>query len=214
MKRILIALSLIFIFQIQHTTAQEYNVGILIGGQITKLTGDDLEDVNIDSRVGMLGGFYVNRTYDKLVIQTEVLYSVKGVTFEDLNERVRLTYIDIPIIAKYHVLENLNIHLGPQIGLLIHPGFEDVEVSEQFKAGDIGISAGLEFVSSQKFAVGARYNYGLLEIGDDFEFRERKNDVIVGNMASKFSNRSIQVYLTFDITGTRDKGTRDRATSK
>jgi opacity protein-like surface antigen len=134
--------------------------GIKGGVQFTNFAGDDAE--------GSEGatGFYVGGLVDFAVaenfhVQPELLYSVEGA--EDSS----ISYLRIPIMAKYYVMEGLSLQAGPEVAFKV--GAEDDLTDELTKSIDfgLGIGAGYELTNGLMFDV--RYNLGLSNISEEFE---------------------------------------------
>lgn len=100
--------------------------------------------------------------------------------FFDGEFTIALNYIDLPVLAVFHVSEAINVHFGPYAAYLVSANainrtdngtfdFEEELSRSNFKDFDYGLSGGVGF-SSDWFHVGLRYNYGLREIGEEREF--------------------------------------------
>src|SRR5699024_6216096 len=106
---------------------------------------------------------------EKFGIQPELLYSMKGSKYEEseeimgvsinYEEKTKLDYIDLPIMAKYYVTEGFSVMAGPHIGFLVSAKSE-VEASGggEEESGEVDIKDGL---SSIDFGVGAGVGYQL-----------------------------------------------------
>lgn len=101
------------------------------------ITNEDGESMKFSSKgqVGFyIGGFAEYQINDKLAIQPELLISTQGGGNEfktsgtdefgdyysvSIENKVNLTYLQIPIMLKYQVIDRLNIEFGPQIGFAL-----------------------------------------------------------------------------------------------
>ena len=54
---------------------------------------------------------------DKVGIQADLLYSQQGAEF-DAGE-FDLSYVNIPVVLKYYLVQGLNIQAGPQFGFVV-----------------------------------------------------------------------------------------------
>lgn len=122
--------------------SQEIKYGAQAGLNISSLRGnypanpDEYTTIDKKSIVGFnIGGFLEYQINEKFSIQPELLISLQGnkiVTKEEFydslydetykesfTQRPKLTYLNLPIMLKYKVLEKLSIEFGPQIGYLI-----------------------------------------------------------------------------------------------
>lgn len=121
---------------------QELNYGVKIGGNLSNLVGDypnnpdEYTSLNNKSKLGFhIGGFLEYQINDKFSLQPELLLSTQGNKLEiieefydsyydelykeSLTQNSKYTYINLPIILKYQIIDNLNIEFGPQVGFLV-----------------------------------------------------------------------------------------------
>lgn len=105
-----------------------------------------------------IGGFVEIKISDKFVIQPEVLYSGQG---SDSDEgSFNLTYINVPLMAKYYVADKFNLEAGPQIGFLtsakIKMDGNSIDSKRLFNSTDFGINFGAGYDFTQKLSAGIR----------------------------------------------------------
>lgn len=163
-------------------TRMQPKIGIKGGVNLSNLYVDDVEDENmkVGLNLGVFAKFPVTRGFS---IQPEILYSSKGSKVKYNNAvlgqgeyRFNLNYVEMPILAVFNLGKNFNIHAGPYAALLTSANIkrmdEDLDVdhirdlnTDDFKRFDFGLAGGLGF-DIQNFTLGARYNYGLNEVGD------------------------------------------------
>ena len=106
---------------------------------ITEYDSDGSSSVTPGSNKGKvgfhIGAFVEYPINEKLTFQPELLISTQGAEFENNYyeenraysskatsnkvSKVNLTYLEVPIMFKYNVVEKLNVEFGPQIGFLI-----------------------------------------------------------------------------------------------
>jgi hypothetical protein len=171
--------------QEQQTTTESSlkpKFGIKGGVNLTNLYVDDVEDENM--KVGVNVGVFAKLPVAKgFSIQPELLYTSKGSKlrynniFGDGEYRFNLNYVELPVLAVFNLGKNFNIHAGPYAALLTSANIkrldnESGEIddiadldTDNFKRFDYGLVGGVGF-DIQNFTIGARYNYGLNEIGD------------------------------------------------
>ncbi len=169
--------------------AQKIRFGAKAGVSISKITGDDLGDLNMRTSL-LIGGVAEIPISDKFSVQPEILYSAQGAKKDSEGvgaELVyKLDYINVPVMAKYYIIEGFSIEAGPQIGFLIsskidweaegESGSEDIEY---LKSVDFGLNFGLGYKLDNGLNFGARYNLGLSNLNDfDNSDNNIKNSVI------------------------------------
>ena len=153
MKKIILTIAAVFV--IGAASAQDMKFGVKAGLNNSNFTGDADTDAAISFYVGGLVDFAIS---EKFHIQPEVLYSMEGADNDEFN----LSFIRIPIMAKYYIMEGLNLQAGPQVAFVAGGGAVK-DVSKSLDYG-IGIGAGYELTSGLFFD--ARYNLGLANISD------------------------------------------------
>ncbi len=206
MKKIILSAA-IAIFCLGIGNAQEIKFGAKAGLNLSSVGGDETDDV--ESRTGFhVGGVAEIMISDKFAFQPELVYSAQGAksefsesgngfSFTEESE-LKLTYLNIPLLAKYYVADGFSIEAGPQIGILLSADAEFTEtetfggVTETFSGEDdvkddissidfgVGVGLGYKMESGLNFAL--RYNLGLSNI-NDFEgsddFKQQNNVIQV-----------------------------------
>jgi opacity protein-like surface antigen len=201
-----ITLSIIAVLAFGFTNAQEVKFGVKGGINLSTLTGD-IE--NASSKVGFqVGGFAEIKLSDKFSVQPELLYSLQGVKIEesipefDLNFKStdNLSYLNIPVMAKYYVAEKFSLEAGPQIGFLLSAKSDftdisgdkatsgDIDVKDDYKSIDFGVNFGAGFDFTENLSAGLRYNLGLSNIAENVEGEnfKQKNSVFSLSVGYKF----------------------------
>ena len=161
-----------------------------------------------------VGGFAEFKLSEKFAIQPELLFSLEGgmssYNFEDnmtnmsSEENILLGYINLPVMAKYFVIEGLSLELGPQMGYLVaanndyefrsefngivieDSGSEDIK--EFLKKTSFGANVGLGYALKNNMYFQARYHLGLSNINDD------KNE---DGTLSKIKNNGFQLSVGY-----------------
>lgn len=166
----------------------------------------DTEGIDMKSKVGFnVGGFVEIKLSDKLSLQPEVIFSQQGMRVDDFEAEIEnnsftadvnfnLTYINIPVMLKYYVVEKFNIEAGPQIGFLTSAktntkvqgyGSDEQDVKDNFESVDFGLNFGVGYDFSEHFFANTRYNLGLSNIaktesGDDTKISNSVFSISVG----------------------------------
>lgn len=161
MKKIILSILAIATFEIAN--AQDNNngegnrikFGVKAGYSNTNFGGDAEFNAASNFYFGGLVDFTIS---EKFHVQPELLYSMEGADETELN----LDYIRIPIMAKYYVMEGLNLQAGPEIAFVVGGGL----VKDQLKSFDFGLGFGAAYEMSFGVFFDARYNLGLANIND------------------------------------------------
>jgi len=180
--------------------------GIKAGVNLANLYVKDVKDENM--KVGFNGGFIAKIPLVKgLSIQPELLYSSKGakVTYNNIlfgsgEYRFNLNYIELPVLAVINLGKSFNIHAGGYAAYLAGANISDMDDegntndvtklnAENFNRMDYGLVGGIG-VDVQNFTIGARYNYGLHEVG-------KSGSGGASTYTSDSKNSVISLYLGF-----------------
>jgi hypothetical protein len=165
MKRLF---TLLFLTVITTTTAQGLDLGFKLGFNFANVSG--IEDFN--QRTGLSAGLFAGaKLGDKIGLQVDALYSQQGAevgaTYSDIVQDFNLDYISIPVVVKYYLTDNLNIHAGPQMGILLNDQtgvvgqvFDNIEADTVDWLGTLGIGLDLPLGLRAE----ARYSFGLTRV--------------------------------------------------
>ena len=147
--------------------AQTLHYGIKAGYNAAKIGGDVEHAKTLDAfHVGLLAEIELT---DKFSIQPEVLYSAQGTKYNS-SRKSQIDYVNVPILAKYYLIDGLSIEAGPQIGFLTKS--EDklrgttVDYKEITKDIDFSLPVGLAYRCSINIFASVRYNFGLSNFND------------------------------------------------
>ena len=157
--------------------------GIKAGGNMAKPTGADVDDIEgtLKTKVGFVGGIFIAFNLSKsFSIQTEVLYTMKGATFEytdveeTVEEKLYGDYLEIPLLLKFKFLSGgirPFIFAGPYVGFKLSEKLEvmgeEIPMEEALlKNNDYGAIFGGGLQLGSKFHVDVRYSMGLEKILD------------------------------------------------
>lgn len=202
MKKITLTLLGLVAFSTSAVAQQEVKFGPKAGVNIANLSGMDDAEMKIGFHVGAVAEIKFN---EKFSIQPEVVYSAqgaKGTTVTPLGtieSEIKNDYINVPIMAKYYIVEGFSAELGPQVGFLMKSegkvGDNTMDSKDFYKSVDFGLGVGLAYDLPMGLFVGARYNLGLSRANEDFstqvggisiETDEIKNNVIQVSVGYKF----------------------------
>jgi hypothetical protein len=178
-------------------------IGVRGGINLSNMFVDDVSDENmkLGVNVGVFAKLPLTRGFS---IQPELNYSSKGAK-QNYNNfiqgegeyRFNLNYVELPVLAVFNLGENFNIHAGPYIAYLASVNIKDLNDdgtidkiadlnAENFNRIDYGLSGGIG-VDVGNFGFGARYNYGLREIG--------KSGSLSGELTKNSRNSAISLYI-------------------
>lgn len=165
--------------------AQETRFGAKAGVNFASLDGD-IE--GLDGRTGFHLGLVAEfAATGGLSVQPELLYSDVGATPSNDDDRtLKFSYISIPVMAKYYIVNGLSVEAGPQVSFNIaaraerHGPSQDIEGVELFELA-AGFGAGYQSTFGIFFQ--ARY---VLGIHQALDYPALKNRVFQLSTGYKF----------------------------
>ena len=179
--------------------------GIKGGLNLTNLYVDNVSDEHVKAgfNAGIFAKLPVSRGFS---IQPELLYSLKGAkdTYNNILQgsgeyRFNLGYIELPVLAVINLARNFNLQAGGYAAYLVTANVKDVDNqgdingatdlnADNFQRFDFGLAGGLAF-DIENMTIGARYNYGLGNIG--------KSGSLSGELTKNSKNAGLSIYLGF-----------------
>jgi hypothetical protein len=187
-------------------SSEKFELGIRLAGNFADLT--NITDSKTRASLGF-GLYAAIKMNEKFSLQPEFLFrspmGAKGISpvltgdpnldplIVDADVTTQLTYISIPVLAKYSFRENVSFGIGPQFGILtgaknkyVAEVFEaddlvfNDNVKSQFQSFDVGLVFNLEFKLQRKkgINVNLRYYLGLTDTIKNNPGDAVKNSVI------------------------------------
>ncbi len=191
--------------------SDRFQLGIQLAGNFQNVTGWDGTSGRFSLGFGIYGELKLT---EKLSLQPEFLFKdprgadgVPGHTFdnpdldpllEDATVSMKLAYVSIPILLKYHLSPQFSIGIGPQIGILssaknVYTATVNANGDLSFKEGlssylndiDMALAFNLEYKlmkNKRPLRIGLRYYLGLSDIIKDNPGTAVRNTVIQLNL--------------------------------
>ena len=186
-------------------SAPSTKFGIKGGLNLTNLHSNDFSDNHL--KAGFNAGIFSKIPITPgFSIQPELLYSVKGNKSDYSNfvegsgeYRFNLGYVELPLLAVVNLAKNFSIHGGGYAAYLTNADIKDVNNNgningitdlnaNDFNRWDFGLAGGAAF-DIENFTIGARYNYGLSDIGKSGNM----SNTVLGNA----KNNGLSIYIGF-----------------
>lgn len=174
--------------------AQQVIFGVKGGLNIAKMTNID----RANTRAAIhLGGFARVGLNGQWSIQPELVYSGQGYVIDPIigdNYTVAVNYINLPIMAQYHIIPEFYVEAGPQLGFKVAAKVKEdgnsYDVGEGYKGVDFGLGFGLGYDFDFGLGVGARYNFGLTNAPESDN--RHANSVAQFSVSYRFGNFRIK----------------------
>ena len=189
----LISLAIFLCCIAQFVAAQGVHFGLKGGVNLQKIDGIPFEDkftfgyqagafatIGISSKVGVQPELLFSSVNADTATQFSTVYGFKKI------DKIKLNYLDIPVLLNIKAAPFLTIQAGPQFSMLIDKNESLLKNGENaFRKGNLSAVAGLQF-DLTKFKIYGRYVAGLSNL----------NNV---NNADEWKSRNIQVGIGFKI---------------
>ncbi len=156
--------------------AQDIKFGVKGGINFASINGDNTKNIETVTsfNFGIMAEMIIS---GKFSFQPELMYSGQGYDIE--NKMVELTYLNMPLMAKYYVTKGLSLEAGPQIGFLLSAKKESIDLKNQLKKVDLGVNIGIGYKLDNGLNFGLRYNLGLSNMNNvDGITAKNKNSVL------------------------------------
>jgi hypothetical protein len=154
-----------------YSNGQEFSAGVHFGMTATQVDGDQLEGFN---KAGITGGLFVSRQLgEHAAMYFELMYIQKGSRKpldKDDNSfyRMRLNYLEVPLLYRYKAGKKLGLQFGPAVGVLVFAQEDDqlgeVRYAPPFKKMDYSLCGGLTYDISDHLLFDFRYSYSLVPV--------------------------------------------------
>lgn len=164
----------------------DITIGPKAGLNVTNISNSDTKN-----KVSFhLGGFAEFRVNDFFAIQPELLYSRQGSRYKvnGNKTKLRVNYLNIPILAKLYVLPDLSVDLGPELAFALNARSKSKSEDSTLKVKRKDVNT-----VALNFAVGASYNW------DDFMFSARYN-IGLSNVFDKDDNNGNNKNHVFQLS--------------
>ena len=193
MKKLLLAIVAVVLFSSVYAQT-EITVGPKLGWNITNVSNISSSKNKMSINVGGFAEFKFNEYF---ALQPELLYSRQGYRLksDEGKTKVRVNYLNIPVLAKLFVLDGLSVDLGPQLGFALnsksktkHDGTTVKHKITNVNTCEVSFAVGLSY-NFEQLMVSARYNIGLSNVWDkDAMGGNNKNHVFQLSVGYRFGD--------------------------
>jgi hypothetical protein len=196
-------------------------LGIRVGANTSTVSAktNEFQEVNTHNRTGyQLGAFYEKKLTERWSVVPEVQFSNQRMNMHvaesgvadggyDADYRLRLRYLNVPIVARATV-GWFYLEAGPQVGFLINAKEKGTNnygsflgsysttynryATDNYHRVDLGLVAGIGVKLPAGFGLGVRGYTGLLSIA-------KSEDTQYSNFTGTLKNQVAQVSLTYQL---------------
>ncbi|MCU0350817.1 MAG: PorT family protein [Flavobacterium sp.] len=152
--------------------AQDIDFGVKAGVNFANFSG---KNNSSETTTGFyLGGFAEIDISEKFQVQPELLYSSEGASFKVGDNDPTVSFLRLPIMAKYMIYENLDLVAGPQLGVMLD------DKNFDFNTFDLGLGTGLAYELDNGLGFDLRYNFGFMNLSKDEGVTLNQNNLMFG----------------------------------
>ena len=194
MKKLLHACLFLMTLQSYKSVAQDQAFGLRAGSNLSKIAITNYKGPWFKYAIVpayQFSGFVNTKLKNKINLQTELSYSVKGWAEKTPSTyKMLFHYLTVPIILKYNLNKNIGIATGLEPSFMLN--YKKYNLFT-YRKWDLCANAGIEFKLSSKISFELRYNHGLIPL-TTLENRDSQghNQQTIG-----FSNRTLQTSLSY-----------------
>ena len=158
----------VIVLCISIVAAQETHFGLKAGVNIASVNVSPGGDYNSKAglHIGGLAHIHLNKNF---ALQPELVFSMQGGKNED-DAKLKLNYINIPLLVQYMTENGFRLQTGPQLGLLVSAKAEngdvEVDIKDNFTSTDFSWAFGAGYLFPSGFGLDARYNLGISDVWD------------------------------------------------
>src|SRR3546814_11044215 len=118
----------------------QVNYGLKAGVNLSNMSlSEDVDGWGPGMLTGFNAGVFVNtEVAENFSIQPELLYSTAGSVIAEEGDdswKQKLSYLSLPVLARYQLVEGLRLAVGPRVGLLLS---ECGRASGRERVGQVG----------------------------------------------------------------------------
>ena len=160
---------LIAAFLISAATAATAQIGIRAGIGSSNFSNGDVQRAFTSLIRPHLGVYYGMEATEKLTVESGLFFSGKGISalssFTNNEFEEVLSYLDIPVMARYAVNKDFNVFAGPQVGFLLARTYTEgsIKITDTAPVGgyEIGGVVGVGYQLTDELHLQASYDFGV-----------------------------------------------------
>jgi len=202
MKKSILICALI-IGSVMNLQAQELSFGAKAGVNYSTFSGVG-NFAEFYAEVGFVAGGFAEYKFKNnwFALQTEALFSTVGASYANRgfnfitggqvqeDAEVKLSYINVPILSKFHFLKGFNAFIGPQLGFLVSSKLEDdgeeTDISDETNSFDFSAVVGIGYEFENGILLDARFLNGATNVIKNTGFFGFQNAVAQFTVGYKF----------------------------
>ncbi|MDB5234566.1 MAG: hypothetical protein JWR44_1559 [Hymenobacter sp.] len=183
MKKLVLSLAFLAGTSVVAMAQDSPRFGIKAGVNYSTFSGDGVE--NAKYKFGAVGGLAANFGFsESLSLQTELLYSQKGVDLKDSDFNFKLNYIELPIMFRYTLSDGKGpfLQAGPQVGYLAKVKVSDGDGNsidfdnDSYQKLALGYVAAVGYQLESGLSIEGRFNGDINSVGKDSDANDQQRN--------------------------------------
>lgn len=143
-----------------------------------------ISDFDIHSNTGWFAGAVADLSWGKWGIHPEIVYTRNSFSVDGINEPLKVSNLEVPLLFNYNVLNFLSLQVGPRFCVMDDANCDIEGVEWNWDAPTIGYALGVE-AKVWRLAISARYNGAF------------KRTEVMGFTTGKNSNNNLQIGIGY-----------------
>lgn len=164
MKKVLLATIAFAAISMSSFAQEGFGWGVKAGINGADITKTD----DSKMKIGFTAGVFVDYKFcNWFGASADVLYSAQGTKFKEGDDKMNMNmnYLNIPLLAKFYVVNGLHIDLGPQFGFLMSAKAkmdgEKESFKDNMKSFDFSVPVGVGYEFPMGLKLDLRYAFGV-----------------------------------------------------
>jgi len=165
-----------------------------VGIELTEISYDDAK-LKFGLGAGVEGQYQINNW---LGVSAALMYQQQGSKVKNSSYKIKLEYINIPVMAKFYVTKGLSLNAGMQFGFLTTAKIDSDDIKSYCNKVDVSIPLSIAYELPMGVTFEARYTTGLTNVfkeaygfpgtsSDADKLLYDKNEVLMLTVGYKFA---------------------------
>ncbi len=163
-----------------------------VGIELTEISYDDAK-FKFGLGAGVEGQYQINNWF---ALSAALMYQQQGSKVKNIDGKIKLDYINVPVMAKFYVTKGLSLNAGMQIGFLTSAKANDTNIKSTCNKVDFSIPMSIAYELENGLTFEARYTTGLTNVAKDAfdssasevdKVYYNKNEVLMLTVGYKFA---------------------------
>lgn len=194
LKKLSIVLTFLICTTLFAQETAQTKVEIVIGPTISRIFGDDIDNVN--NAIGLQGGvLFTVPTSSKGGIRIGALFNQKGFKAKEIYSSKEVTftnsYFTMPVHIMIEANSSTNFYIGPEVSFLINSKASlsntTIDIEDGINKVDVAVAGGFQAYLTEKISLSAGVSVGFFK-------------VIKNSFKNEYLGQNLSIPITLGIT--------------